>query len=72
MSAVMIDYTETPGTEYVTDTFGSYWAKCDPECDLEVVRPGKVQCGGLCDTLEGYWPEEDEWYADEVFYDDER
>lgn len=30
----------------IADGFGSTWIKCDREggCDLEVVRPGKVQC----------------------------
>lgn len=29
----------------VTDGFGNIWQKCNkPECDLHVVRPGKVQC----------------------------
>lgn len=27
----------------------SLWAKCaDSRCDLEVVRPGKVQCSDFC------------------------
>jgi hypothetical protein len=30
--------------EYITDGFGNEWAKCGPDCDMEVVRPGKVQC----------------------------
>lgn len=29
----------------VSDGCGSEWVKCDrPNCDLQVVRPGKVQC----------------------------
>lgn len=34
----------------VGDGFGSQWAKCGPGCDLEVVRPGKVQCSCEDDT----------------------
>lgn len=30
--------------EYITDGFGNEWLKCGPDCDMEVVRPGKVQC----------------------------
>ena len=34
----------------IEDGFGSCWAKCDkPDCGLQVVRPGKVQCH--CDSL---------------------
>jgi hypothetical protein len=33
----------------VTDGFGSTWSKCShSSCDLQVVRPGKVQCSGYC------------------------
>lgn len=28
----------------IEDGFGSSWATCGPGCDLQVVRPGKVQC----------------------------
>lgn len=28
----------------VEDGFGSAWRKCAPDCCIEVVRPGKVQC----------------------------
>lgn len=28
----------------VEDGFGGTWVKCSPTCDLQVVRPGKVQC----------------------------
>lgn len=31
-------------TLYVADGYGNQWEKCGPECDMEVVRPGKVQC----------------------------
>ncbi len=34
----------------VADGFGSEWVKCShPLCDLEVVRPGKVQCSDWCE-----------------------
>jgi hypothetical protein len=28
----------------LTDGFGGSWDKCGPACELELVRPGKVQC----------------------------
>lgn len=28
----------------VEDTFGGVWERCKPDCKLQVVRPGKVQC----------------------------
>lgn len=28
----------------IEDGFGGVWATCGPGCDLQVVRPGKVQC----------------------------
>jgi hypothetical protein len=28
----------------IADGFGNEWLKCGPDCDMEVVRPGKVQC----------------------------
>jgi hypothetical protein len=30
--------------EYVSDGHGNEWAKCGSDCDMELVRPGKVQC----------------------------
>jgi hypothetical protein len=30
--------------DYVRDGHGNEWLKCGPDCDMEVVRPGKVQC----------------------------
>jgi ribosomal protein S27AE len=33
---------------YITDNHGSYWSKTCPQCGqdtMEVIRPGKVQCG---------------------------
>jgi hypothetical protein len=36
--------------ERIEDGFGSVWFKCKyGMCDLEVVRPGKVQCSGFCE-----------------------
>lgn len=28
----------------IDDGFGNVWVLCKPDCRLEVVRPGKVQC----------------------------
>lgn len=28
----------------VSDGFGATWFRCGVDCDLEVVRPGRVQC----------------------------
>jgi hypothetical protein len=37
--------TETPNEkEFLDDGFGNRWQKCGPDCCLEIVRPGKVQC----------------------------
>ena len=33
----------------IEDGFGGSWARCCEDCELEVVRPGKTQCG-LCDS----------------------
>lgn len=33
----------------IQDGFGSTWVKCSPTCDMQVVRPGKVQCS--CDEV---------------------
>lgn len=36
----------------VDDGFGNAWVMCPhPKCDLQIVRPGKVQCSGYsnCD-----------------------
>jgi hypothetical protein len=34
---------------FLRDGFGSVWEKCGHlECDLQIVRPGKVQCSGFC------------------------
>lgn len=41
-------HTPTP-ERWIEDGCGNSWAKCDrPDCQLEVVRPGKVQCN-RCD-----------------------
>ena len=38
--------------EVITDGFGSEWEKClRRDCDLQVVRPGKVQCNGEYDDI---------------------
>ena len=28
----------------IDDGFGNFWPLCKRECELQVVRPGKVQC----------------------------
>lgn len=34
----------------IQDGFGNQWAKCGHlKCDLQIVRPGKVQCSGFCE-----------------------
>lgn len=38
--------------ENLDDGFGNVWQKCGPECELEIVRPGKVQCN-RCDERAG-------------------
>lgn len=40
--------TERAGEERtIDDDFGSVWRLCErADCDLQVVRPGKVQCRG--------------------------
>jgi hypothetical protein len=36
----------------IEDGFGNVWELCGrPDCELEVVRPGKVQC--WCDIEDG-------------------
>ena len=38
-----------PPAQEVTDGWGGTWRKCShSSCDLQVVRPGKVQCSGYC------------------------
>lgn len=47
------------------DGFGNIWMKCrSPECDLQIVRPGKVQCSDYCD--EAGWDEEEEDQATDI------
>jgi hypothetical protein len=43
-------------TDDVNDGFGSSWVKCGKGCDLQVVRPGKVQCNGRGESC---WDEQD-------------
>lgn len=40
-----------PGVPVVDDGFGTTEGCAHPDCDIEVVRPGSVQCSGWCDTL---------------------
>ena len=37
-------------TAEIEDGFGGYWTTCGPGCDLQVVRPGKVQCNRTSST----------------------
>ena len=30
--------------QILDDGFGNQWEKCGKDCELEIVRPGKVQC----------------------------
>ena len=48
----------------VEDGFGNVWSLCDrPNCALEVVRPGKVQC--WCDSEDGpLWSRDDSFHRD--------
>lgn len=40
-----LEVTITSELSDIEDGFGNYWPRCKrPDCDLEVVRPGKVQC----------------------------
>jgi hypothetical protein len=32
---------------FIDDGFGNRWSKCKPDCRMQIVRPGKVQCA--CD-----------------------
>ena len=49
---------DPPGTE-LEDGFGSFWRTCNDErCDLQVVRPGKVQCSDYC-QIAGF-PDDDD------------
>ena len=54
----MTDPGNTP--REVDDGFGNVWMCCVlPDCDLEVVRPGKVQCSNRCESipLDERWPD---------------
>lgn len=37
----------------IEDGFGGAWIKCSPTCDLQVVRPGKVQCSCAGELVAG-------------------
>jgi hypothetical protein len=39
-----VDGVDPDDDEYVSDGHGNEWVRCGPYCDMEVVRPGKVQC----------------------------
>lgn len=41
--AVRLRQEKQPVDE-IEDGFGGYWTTCGSGCDLQVVRPGKVQC----------------------------
>ena len=46
------DLTERYDGLEVDDGFGNIWERCmRPDCDLDVVRPGKVQCSGDTDAI---------------------
>lgn len=42
--------TASEGATEIEDGFGGYWTTCGPDCDLQVMRPGKVQCNRACAT----------------------
>lgn len=46
MAALPDPAPKDPGQETteIEDGFGGYWSTCGQGCDLQVVRPGKVQC----------------------------
>jgi hypothetical protein len=41
---ILHDDRPTGFSWYVTDADGNRWQKCSRTCDMQVVRPGKVQC----------------------------
>jgi hypothetical protein len=45
-----VDGVDPDDNEYVSDGHGNEWMRCGPDCDMEVVRVGKVQCS--CRELE--------------------
>lgn len=50
-----------PSAETIEDGFGSSWDKRCPSCgaDMEVVRPGKVQCSAACEMKDGILSDEE-------------
>lgn len=36
-------------TVIINDESGNEWERCGPDCDLNVVRPGKAQCNYTAD-----------------------
>jgi hypothetical protein len=47
----------------IEDGCGNRWSLCGPECELYVVRPGKVQCSNCDERVER---ERVVWMSDEV------
>lgn len=39
-----------PTPAEIEDGFGGYWVTCGDGCDLQVVRPGEVQCNAMADA----------------------
>lgn len=42
------DCKPASGGDTLDDGHGNQWRKCGPNCTLDVVRPGEVQCEGEC------------------------
>lgn len=50
---------DDPKAREVDDGFGNVWLLCGREdCDLDIVRPGKVQCRGDYDERGCVWEEQ--------------
>ncbi len=49
----------------ITDCMGNYFGRWCPRCgaEMEIVRPGKVQCSESCDVMDG--KEEQQWIEKE-------
>lgn len=46
--------------DVLDDGYGNLWALCGNNCDMEIVRPGKVQCSGqACADLPGFMPDDE-------------
>ncbi len=65
MSAPMNEEYGSVGIGFLDDGFGNLWERCGDACDLEIVRPGKVQCSGQAcgvneeDNFRAGWDESD-------------